>query len=142
MWQKLDRVMCNKEWLDHFSDAKVLQLNRQESDHSPLLAQFSSSIEPRGCFKFQNMWVKHFQFKLVVERCWKAPLVGDPLYTFAGKLKRLKKSLVKWNKNQFGRVDQNIIDAENAILDAELKLTVDDALEAREQLDLASARLN
>lgn len=96
----------------------------------------------KGCFKFQRMWVKNNQFLQLVENCWNQPLVGDPLFVFAEKLKRLRKTLIAWNRTQFGQLGVNIQKAEALFLDAKLKVEVDNSEEAKEQLNQATNQLH
>lgn len=57
-------------------------------------------------------------------------MAGEAMYVFAEKLKRLGKTLIVWNKCQFGQLGQNILQAEVAVKVDELCLEVDDSNEA------------
>lgn len=86
----LDRFLCNSEWLARFSEAKVSHLNREGSDHAPLLGGFGNAIGHKGCFKFQSMWLHYHDFMEVVRKCWDEPIEGNPFFVFAAKFSRLK----------------------------------------------------
>lgn len=89
------------------------------------------------------MWVSHDDFLKVVERSWNEPFSsGDDLFTLAGKLKRLKVALRTWNKDVFGKVEENIraLKERVEVLDVELQNKYSreieyDFLEARDELD-------
>lgn len=52
---------------DVFSKYSVTHLNRENLDRAPLLGFFGEEQNRvRGCFKFQNMWVKHHDFLSIV----------------------------------------------------------------------------
>lgn len=140
MWQRLDRLFCNAEWMNKFSDVKCVHLNRNNSDHSPLVGQFQVESSFKGCFKFQGMWVKHHSFLETVQNNW--AIVGNPVYIFPSKLSRLKKCLITWNKEQFGHLSVNIAKAEADLCDAEIRLQVDDSDEALAAAESAKHKLN
>ena len=88
MWQKLDRCLCNAKWKMSFSYSVIQHLNRNNSDHAPLLGKFAmEKVRTSGCFKFQQMWIKHSQFLDVVRQNWEILVHGDVVSQFAEKLK-------------------------------------------------------
>lgn len=142
-WQRLDRYLCNSEWLNSFNSIQITHLNRDQSNHAPLLGSFDNSVGSGGqCFKFQNMWIKHHKFLHVVHDSWSQSIEGSPLHVFAAKLNRLKGVLVIWNKEKFGNTFANIIKAENALQDAEIRLETANSEEAANAVDSAKANLN
>lgn len=89
-----------------FPDSVVKHLIRKQSDHAPLVEKFSDNHGGhKGCFKFQQMWIKHHSFlEVVQQKCWDEPIHGDVHSKFANKLKRLKQVLISWNKEAFGNI--------------------------------------
>lgn len=71
-------------------------------------------------FRFLNAWTKHHQFKEVIKSAWEAPAQVRPVVGFANKLKATKKTLWRWNKEIFGRIDQGINQVEDHILEREI----------------------
>jgi len=61
--RKLDRVMSNVGWLQHFGNTSVNFLDRGLSNHSPALICVAKvgSFGPKP-FKFFNFWTEHNQF--------------------------------------------------------------------------------
>ncbi|GAA0144868.1 hypothetical protein LIER_05197 [Lithospermum erythrorhizon] len=79
--KRLDRVLHNQEFGDHFPHIIVKQLEKTISDHAPLLVKCNLNRQGgRGSFKFQKMWFNHPTFLKVVEDNWRLPIQGDPLY--------------------------------------------------------------
>lgn len=75
MWQRLDRIFFNNEWLAFFNITHVEHLSLTASDHSPIIItismESSTGLVP---FQFQNMWLKHDNFFNYVKENWEAPL--------------------------------------------------------------------
>lgn len=142
MWQRLDRVLCNVAWMDLFSEVKLSHLNREHSDHDPLLGQFQVHSVRKGCSKFQAMWIKHHSFVQVVQESWNESMAGNPMFVFASKLGRLKMVLAGWNKEHFGRIEHNLLQAEAKLNDAEIREQVDITPEAVLAVEHAKNHLN
>lgn len=87
MWQKLDRCLANTQWKMVFSNSVTKHLNRDQSDHAPLVGVFKEEHARHiGCFKFQQMWIRHHQFQSIVKQSWDSQLNRDALTIFAQKL--------------------------------------------------------
>ena len=99
----IDRFLATEGLLGKFSNARVQRLNRPTFDHYPILLSMGCSKWGPSPFRFENMWLNHYEFLLMVEYWWKnTPLHGWPGHDFINKLKRLKGVLKKWNKEVFG----------------------------------------
>ncbi|PKU72525.1 hypothetical protein MA16_Dca008580 [Dendrobium catenatum] len=125
MWQRLDRILFNDQWISAFYNAHTEHLIRTLSDQSPLLLNVlnntNSSFQP---FRFQNMWLLDDRFENIVKSNWEAPLFRDNNATGMVrlwlKLKRLKQPLRWWNKCIFKNVFTNIENAESNVANADL----------------------
>ncbi|KAI0524767.1 hypothetical protein KFK09_004152 [Dendrobium nobile] len=120
LWQWLDRVLFNNDWVNVFNATKVVHLSRTLSDHSPLLINVNlNSASSTSRFRFQNMWLAHNSFINVVHNNWSAPVFPDnSIYGMRrlwAKLKRLKVVLNWWNKNEFKNIFSNIKEVEERI---------------------------
>ncbi|PKU59031.1 hypothetical protein MA16_Dca025564 [Dendrobium catenatum] len=75
LWQRLDRVLFNNDWIANFHMTYVEHLSITSSDHTPLLLTINTnkSYVPTG-FKFQNMWLSHHNFFNVIKSNWQAPI--------------------------------------------------------------------
>nr|XP_027103174.1 uncharacterized protein LOC113724473 [Coffea arabica] len=116
IWKKLDHVLYNNEWEQHFPRLCVHHLNRTSSDHSPLLCLFDYPSWPsQASFKFQHMWVRHSAFMNIVQQNWNLPFEGYGMHGLAGKLKHLKRCLQAWNRTAFGNAFDNVAQAEELV---------------------------
>ncbi|PKU80371.1 hypothetical protein MA16_Dca026368 [Dendrobium catenatum] len=124
LWQSLDRVLFNNDWIAKFQMTHVEHLSRTASDHAPLLLSINANKDffPTA-FKFQNMWLSHHDFLNVFERNWQAPLF--PIGNISGmaklwsKLSRLNQVLRWWNKHTFKNIFDNIKNAEHKVMELE-----------------------
>ncbi|PKU59819.1 hypothetical protein MA16_Dca027794 [Dendrobium catenatum] len=120
LWQRLDRVLFNNDWVNVFNATKVVHLSRTLSNHSPLFINDNfNSAGSNSCFRFQNMWLAHDSFINVVHNNWSAPVFPDDsisgMRRLWAKLKRLKMVLNWWNKNVFKNIFSNIKEVEEKI---------------------------
>ncbi|XP_019447356.1 PREDICTED: uncharacterized protein LOC109350589 [Lupinus angustifolius] len=106
---KLDRSLCNGDWMKLWSQVSCGTLPRIASDHHPLLFSSASTTTPRICsFKFQKMWLQNIDCKRSIKESWQTEVIGCPMFILSQKLKRLKKELKHWNYNVFGNIHQMV----------------------------------
>lgn len=91
---------------------------------------------------FSTYVLNHDSFVGTVKNSWAESCLGNPFFLFVEKLKRLKKTVIRWNKTQFGGIFQNIRQAENVVADAEVGCEIDDSLVALENLNVVRDKLN
>jgi hypothetical protein len=113
--KRLDRVVCNQEWLDTCCLSSVsTRVKHQTNHHFPLLIDFQfSSISFASNFKFLRMWSLHPDCRSVILDCWNTVVIGCPMFILSSKLKLLKNKLKDWNKNCFGNVNDSVSSAES-----------------------------
>ena len=59
-------------------------------------------------FRFENMWIKEEGFKDLIRDWWQSfEYRGTSSYVLMEKIKALKSKLKIWNKEMFGRVEEN-----------------------------------
>lgn len=66
VYERLDRALCNAEWLITFPETIVKVLPRVKSDHRPLLTFLhgnQATVRGGGCFRFEACWLTHPAFK-------------------------------------------------------------------------------
>ncbi|XP_019450653.1 PREDICTED: uncharacterized protein LOC109352923 [Lupinus angustifolius] len=103
--KRLDRALCNDDWLSEWSSITCCTLPRSNSDHHPLLLCASGTIKVRQPnFKFQKMWLLHHGLRDIIKSNWDTRVVGCPMFVLASKLKNLKVVLKHWNKEVFGNL--------------------------------------
>ncbi|PKU64858.1 hypothetical protein MA16_Dca019935 [Dendrobium catenatum] len=127
MWQRLDRILFNKDWISNFNMTQVHHLSRTLSDHAPLLMLIcENNTKASFAFRFQNMLITHSDFLNVVAHNWNAIVFPDNnivgMDRLWDKLSRLKQTLRWWNKYVFKNIFDNIKEAEGKVLELETSL--------------------
>ncbi|GJS72435.1 hypothetical protein Tco_0705276 [Tanacetum coccineum] len=94
--KKLDRIMANSEFLDHFTGVHAIFKPYRVSDHSPsvLCIPTLCGTKPKP-FKFFNVLTSNEKFLDVVKADWEQYISGFYMYRVVKKLKCLKKPLRK-----------------------------------------------
>jgi hypothetical protein len=102
--EKLDRFLMSREWEIIFPRAMVRKMQREMSDHNPLII----STEPNGTlkhleFKFELTWINHPNFKSHVVDIWGKPYYATTAFDrIQQKMKRFKQYFKGWGFNQQG----------------------------------------
>ncbi|XP_077251756.1 uncharacterized protein LOC143890977 [Tasmannia lanceolata] len=107
--RRLDRCLVNEEWLYNFPLTLANYKNSGLSDHSPLIVQMGQDNAKRKTpFRFLNMWLDDLSLYEVVEKALATKIKGNPMFRVVKKLKAVKESIKTWNRNIFGRVDNQL----------------------------------
>ena len=109
---RLDRFLVSADWESHCN--KVIQrcLPRPVSYHFPTLLD-SDGVRTGPCpFRFELMWLKYEGFKEILKGWWKN-LQFHRSFSFilSAELKALKGILKTCNREVFGKVETNKMDA-------------------------------
>jgi hypothetical protein len=94
----------SREWEIIFPRAMVRKMQREMSDHNPLII----STEPNGTlkhleFKFELTWINHPNFKSHVVDIWGKPYYATTAFDrIQQKMKRFKQYFKGWGFNQQG----------------------------------------
>ena len=115
---KLDRVLCDHDWLTRFPNMILSGLCRSFSDHNALFLRLDEYINwgPKP-FRCQDAWFLHPQFKkLVVEEWHNIP--DAPLHS---KFKLMKAPLRTWRRQNFDHMENRISNLEKEVHDLERK---------------------
>ncbi|CAL1396196.1 unnamed protein product [Linum trigynum] len=101
--QRLDRALCNHEWLFQFPYSSNIHLPRLRSDHRPILVRnkiLHPTMNPHRPFCFLAPWLTHDDFQPTLTASWKKDS------EFIPSLLDLQHILCKWNKQVFGNILQ------------------------------------
>ncbi|GKV16405.1 hypothetical protein SLEP1_g27052 [Rubroshorea leprosula] len=91
-------------------------LNRNVSDHCPILLKNEKMDWRPKPFKFFDAWFDHPGCKEFIREVWKSTIVrGWKGYKLKEKLKRTKKELKEWSRNSVPEVDSKIMEAGKGI---------------------------
>jgi hypothetical protein len=156
---RLDRAVCNEEWLDFWHGCTCSALVRHQSDHHPLLLSLIySTVQHASPFKFFKVWTSHEDCRKLVTEAWSKGVRGQGMMRLQAKLRNVKNSFKVWNRTVFGDVDRQVrmaIDEVNRIQllidsegfsdqlywqDLEAQLLLTKALNIQEQLWKEKAR--
>ncbi|XP_004248595.1 uncharacterized protein [Solanum lycopersicum] len=111
------------------------------SDHCPLLMEIgdiqSNSIK---YFKFLNCSTENESFLKTVENCWKRDVIGNPMWNFHTKLRRLTKTLREWSKQEYGDVFVKVKLYEELVKRAENDMICNQSIENSEKLNAINAK--
>lgn len=115
--RKLDRVLVNEHWLNHFDLSKAVFLPRGLSDHCP--AAVSLGCARDRIFKpfqvFAHL-LHHPDFLQVVNEAWEPSVLGDPWFVLTSKLKRVKDGMKCLNRNH-GNLTSKVDNSRTALLE-------------------------
>ncbi|XP_057451015.1 uncharacterized protein LOC130742925 [Lotus japonicus] len=99
--ERLDRGICNLDWLEAFPESSIIHLPQLKSDHKPLLFKGSSQgvapVSDRP-FRFMSCWLTDNRFPHVVSNAWRNNL------DWASASKSFREDVVEWNTHVFGNV--------------------------------------
>lgn len=129
LWQQLDHVLFNDNWLNSFSSISFQHLNHTLSNHSPLLLTLKTRhVNSFHKFIFQNMWLQHVSFLSVVQNNWGVALYPDNIVIgmtrFWLKLKWFKQLLNVCNHNDFKNIFTHFLSVKDTVNNAELNCQV------------------
>ncbi|XP_031112081.1 uncharacterized protein LOC116016057 [Ipomoea triloba] len=99
---RLDRALCNLEWMLKHPNTKVSHLPRVCSDHSPLLIEIGEPTAARKNynFQFQTTWSRHPDFTRLVKQGWN----GDK--AILENILNMRISCMEWSRETFGSIEK------------------------------------
>ncbi|XP_057426056.1 uncharacterized protein LOC130719419 [Lotus japonicus] len=136
---RIDRFLVSHEWLQVWPNCSQLVLNRDISDHCPLLLRCLVQDWGPKPFNVLNCWFQDHRFPAFVKQSWEGIHIdGWGAFVLKQKLKALKSNLKSWNHEVFGDLRKRRNDAVQRINDLDKKeeeggLSVGD-IEERKQL--------
>lgn len=101
--ERLDRALCNQQWMTTFHDCRITHLPRTRSDHNLLLLSDGSprrQLRRDTHFRVQAAWFLHPNFENILRECW----MNDYRQPLKNKLQFLQQTLSQWNKCMFGNI--------------------------------------
>ncbi|XP_062028542.1 uncharacterized protein LOC133744454 [Rosa rugosa] len=102
MFERLDRVCVNTNFINTFSDTKLENLPIIGSDHGPIFLTVGTErkrkIRP---FRFEAMWLSHEDFKPLVNSIWTQQLNNNPLLNFVTIAGQFGIKARGWSKSTF-----------------------------------------
>ncbi|XP_071925086.1 uncharacterized protein [Coffea arabica] len=97
--ERLDRILCNKRWMDLYEQAKCSHLFKEASDHCILLLDTQPEKRKwKKCFQFDRRWIEYAGVEEVISKAWKWEQEGSRLYKLQQKIKKCRLALLEWNR--------------------------------------------
>ncbi|KAL0804395.1 hypothetical protein Bca101_096885 [Brassica carinata] len=111
--KKLDRILCNEDWVEQFSDSIGVFGKPGISDHSPCCV-FLDQLKPpqKRSFRFFAHLNDHPEFSALIKSTWNAlPFYGSKQLCVSKKLKELKPIIRSFNKENFSNLEKRVDEA-------------------------------
>ncbi|KAL0435130.1 UNVERIFIED_CONTAM: hypothetical protein Sradi_0220900 [Sesamum radiatum] len=90
LWERLDRILVNDNWLGAWPDSFYSSLTARTSDHSPLVLRGHAPPRAVSMFRFDNYITLSSDFTPSVQGVWRNRIVGTAMFSVTRKLKTLK----------------------------------------------------
>ncbi|XP_071697168.1 uncharacterized protein [Rutidosis leptorrhynchoides] len=107
--KKLDRILCNEDFINTYHDASGTFMPYLVSDHNPAILYLpKGSKKKKKSFMFMNHIARKDEFLPIVVKGWNVIVNGYKMYQVVTKMKLLKKDLknLNWsNGNVFDKVN-------------------------------------
>ena len=119
---RLDRILVSHQWLHKWPDSTSFTLDRNFSDHCPILLRAKITDWGPKPFRVFDCWLKEKSFEQMVKQCWSnTQPTGWGGFALKVKIKKLKEAMKVWNREQFGdslnrvqRIEDNLNKLEDA----------------------------
>ncbi|KAL5819223.1 hypothetical protein ACOSQ4_023065 [Xanthoceras sorbifolium] len=113
--ERIDRGVCNVEWLDLFPSSSVDHLDYWRSDHRPLLVNILSSLSantgptrgPRR-FMFEECWASEEGCAAIIEQNWCNQICRDSVASVLSNISDCTSKLQIWNTSNRARLRWDI----------------------------------
>ena len=124
---RLDRAVCNEEWINFWRNSACTTLVWHQSDHNPLLLYvILSFVQHATPFKKFKMWTTHVDCHKLVLDTWSKGVRAHGMAMVQAKLRNVKNAFKVWNHTIFGDVDRQV------------KLVVDEVNKIQQLIDSQS----
>ncbi|XP_020234693.1 uncharacterized protein LOC109814631 [Cajanus cajan] len=135
---KIDRIFVSRDWFDQWPGSIQMVLDRNISDHCPILLKNVEVDWGPKPFRFLDCWLHDKDFRPLVEKTWEEMNVhGWGAFVVKEKLKQLKITLRDWHagKSDDLETQHNVISKKMNDLDKKeesIELTTEEILLKRE----------
>ena len=100
---KLNRFFISHEWLTKWPGCTQFILDRNLSNHCPILLRSKNIDWGSKPFRVLDCWLKDKLFESIVKECWtNTQPRGWGGFAFKEKIKKFKERMKLWNREQFG----------------------------------------
>ncbi|XP_071726764.1 uncharacterized protein [Rutidosis leptorrhynchoides] len=107
--RKLYRFLVSDQFLSMWEDISMMALERNLSDHCPIVMRDKNEDFGPKPLKFFDMWMEFKEMEPLIVEAWNKKVVGQRMdCVFRDKLKNVKEALRKWSKFKFRPIDFEI----------------------------------
>ena len=107
--ERIDRAFASVDWINSYPNYALRNLPIIKSDHGPIVLNFDFQHSfHRRPFRFEYMWTSHPLCKDAVKQAWDYRSIRSRACQLRNKLSNVRKTFLIWNKEVFGRVEQDI----------------------------------
>lgn len=118
--ERLDRALCNQQWLINNHTATINHLPRISSDNAPLLLIHEAiQRKSRDTFRLEHMWFLHPKFAATTQVFWHQIRHPYPAQNLLDKQQHSAVQLKHWAKENFGHLPSLIKAAEISVMQAQ-----------------------
>lgn len=109
IYERLDRVLVNPNWLKLYPNCTLHNLPIRRSDHGPIFlsCQSRKRNNPRA-FKFEAIWLSHPDFHHIVLQALSLDYQGNSSQQGNTCCRTFQQLLRKWNREVFGNLFNKI----------------------------------
>ncbi|WZY80122.1 hypothetical protein YC2023_026506 [Brassica napus] len=112
---RLDRSLVNCSWSESFPMGRSVYLRYEGSDHRPVITYFNTAMQKRrGLFRFNRSYTENEEVTQLVDAAWN----HHPLDSVITKLNSVRRSIIKWAKEQNVKSNLVIQSAQQALEEA------------------------
>ncbi|XP_020684285.1 uncharacterized protein LOC110100904, partial [Dendrobium catenatum] len=90
---KLDRVLVNEAWINHYPNSHYLVLSSLVSNHTPLILRDHQNFNSKKRFMYKNYWSHIPDFWSILLNIFQTLDLGNPIVRLYKKLKLLKREI-------------------------------------------------
>ncbi|XP_071730411.1 uncharacterized protein [Rutidosis leptorrhynchoides] len=108
-FSKLDRFLANEEFLFSWGDVTAIALDRNTSDHCPIIIRDNNNDFGPKPFKIFDTWLESKEVEKIIVDAWNSQVHGHRAdCIFRGKFKNVKAALKSWSKSEYENLDKDI----------------------------------
>ncbi|XP_030487453.2 uncharacterized protein LOC115704382 [Cannabis sativa] len=127
--ERLDRALCDPEWMMTYPKAGVRALAIKDSDHAPLVVDLLLDRERfHTPFRYLDAWSRDEGCKEVIQRAWAIDVRGAKSLQLVTRLDNTRRCLAKWNKTHFGMCKEKIKTLNNFLVEVQRRVPSEDNL--------------
>lgn len=124
VFSRIDRVFMTADWSGRFPVINLQALETIVSDHVPLLLSCKGLQQQKKQFRLELFWLKYQTPKVMIQQLWNQNSENgsevNPIYSFHHNTRVLHRALKMWQKEEFGKMDEQLESCKTKILELDV----------------------